>query len=146
MKKIILITLPIAFVLCGFAGYRFANKESKDVANSKAEISIDANTLVATFNKDTATAKKLYIHKIIKICGKIKSIDPAGAVVLEGPEEESSIVCGLDPRHISDLNKLNAGSIVVLQGRCTSYEKGEEMLGVNLGTTVQIAFAGVKKP
>jgi len=146
MKKIILITLPIAFVLCGFAGYRFVNKESKDVASGKAEISVDANTLVATFDMDTASAKKMYVNKIIKISGKIKNIDPAGAIVLEGPEEESSVVCGLDPRHLSDLSELNTGSIVVLQGRCTSYEKGEEMLGVNLGTTVQVAFAGVKKP
>jgi hypothetical protein len=146
MKKIILITATIIFVLCGFAGYKIINKKSKDISSLKPDISIDAKALIEEFNKSNSISQPRYLSKIIKVSGKIKSIDPAGALVLEGPEEESSIVCGFDPRHIRDLKKLNAGSTVTVQGRCTSFEKGEEMLGVNLGTTVQLAFAGVKKP
>ena len=146
MKKIILISLPIAVLLFGFAGYQYINKSSKDIVATKADLSVHATNLVRSFNSDTAIAKQQYLNKTIKVTGKVKSVDPAGAVVLEGPDEESSVVCGLDPRHIGDLSQLQPGTIAVVQGLCTSYEKGEEMLGIDLGTTVQIAFAGIKKP
>jgi len=144
MKRKIIIGILIIIVIGGIIAYRMYDERTPDVVNRKPDIVTDAASLIAAFNTDTASASKEYLDKVIEVTGTVKSIDTSGAIVLGSGEDASSVVCGLDRRHLRDHEKVTKGSVAVIQGRCTGYEKGEEMLGVSLGTTVQLAFAGVK--
>jgi len=144
MKRKIVIGILIIIVIGGIIAYRIYDERTPDIVNRKPDIVTDAATLIAAFNSDTASASKKYIDKVIEVTGTVKSIDTSGAIVLGEAEGESAVVCGLDRRHLRDHEQVTKGSVAVLQGRCTGYEKGEEILGVSLGTTIQLAFAGVK--
>ncbi|MFL5774216.1 MAG: OB-fold protein [Flavisolibacter sp.] len=144
MKRKIIIGILIIIVIGGIIAYRMYDERTPDVVNRKPDIVTDAASLIAAFNSDTASASKKYVDKVIEVTGTVKSIDTSGAIVLGDSESESAVVCGLDRRHLRDHEQVTKGSVAVIQGRCSGYEKGEEILGVSLGTTIQLAFAGVK--
>ena len=144
MKRKIVIGILIIIVIGGIIAYRIYDERTPDIVNGKPDIVTDAATLIAAFNSDTASASKKYIDKVIEVTGTVKSIDTSGAIVLGEAEGESAVVCGLDRRHLRDHEQVTKGSVAVIQGKCTGYDKGEEILGVSLGTTIQLAFAGVK--
>ena len=144
MKRKIIIGILIIIVIGGIIAYRMYDERTPDVVNRKPDIVTDAASLIAAFNSDTASASKEYLDKVIEVTGMVKSVDTSGAIVLGETDSESSVVCGLDRRHLQDHKNVTKGSVAVIQGRCTGYQKGEEMLGVSLGTTIQLSFAGVK--
>jgi hypothetical protein len=143
MKKIFMTLLVLATV-GGLIGYKMFNEKTPDIVSVKPNITIDAASLLALFNADTVSASKQCLDKIIEVTGQVKSIDTSGAVILGAADDESSVVCGLDRRHLKDYENVQAGSVTTIQGRCTGYDVGEEILGVSLGTTVHLAFAGLK--
>ena len=134
MKRKIIIGILIIIVIGGIIAYRMYDERTPDIVNRQPDVVTDVNTLVASFNSDTASAGKKYLDRIIEVTGNVKSIDTSGAIVLGNADDASSVVCGLDRRHLKDHEKVKVGSPAVIQGRCTGYEKGEEILGVNLGT------------
>ena len=144
MKKKIIIGILIIIVVGGIIAYRMYDERTPDIVNRKPDIVTDLKSLFASFNSDTSSASKEYIDRVIEVTGNVKSIDTSGAIILGDDESESSVVCGLDRRHLKDHEKVKVGAVAVVQGRCTGYEKGEEILGISLGTTIQLAFAGVK--
>jgi uncharacterized protein YneF (UPF0154 family) len=144
MKRKILIGLLIVIVIGVIIGYRMYSKTTRDLVDSEPDISISARNLLAAFEQDTASARRTYVDKVIAVTGTVKSIDTSGTIILGNPDQQSSLVFGLDRRHLKDHEQVKVGSEATLQGKCVGYEKGEEMLGVSLGTNVQFNFAGVK--
>lgn len=144
LKRKIITGILIIVVIGGIIAYRMYDERTPDIVNRKPDIITNVASLIAAFNSDTASASKEYLDKVIEVTGTVKSVDTSGAIVLGEGDGESSVVCGLDRRHLRDHEKVTKGSVAVIQGRCTGYQKGEEMLGVSLGTTIQLAFSGVK--
>lgn len=106
---------------------------------------ITATELIAAFDRDTASARRTYVDKIVEVTGNVKRIDTTGAVVLGEEGSASEVTVGLDRRHLNDHEKLKVGSTAVLQGICSGYDKGSgDDLLASLGTTVQLRSAGVK--
>jgi hypothetical protein len=145
MKRTIIIIISLVIIIGGAIAYKMFKEETPDVVNKKPDVSLDANTLLAAFDKDTASAIKNYLNKIIEVKGNVKSIDTSGAVILGEEGTPSEVVVGLDRRHMKDHEKLKVGSIAVLQGVCSGYSKGggDDLLAT-LGTTVELRSAGVK--
>jgi hypothetical protein len=145
MKKgrIILLVILVVFGAAALVGVTLFQKQTRDVVNQAPDLQADALTLVAAFDKDSALASRTYLQKIVAVSGTVKSFD-SSSVVLGDKDSPSGVVCGLDRRHYQDAANLKLGEIITMQGRCTAYEKGEEMLGVSLGTTVVLSFAGKK--
>ena len=146
MKRTIIYIILLVIVIGGFIGYRMIKEETPDIVNKTPDATLDAGTLLAAFDKDTASAIKNYLNKIIEVTGNVKSIDTSGAVILGEEGNPSEVVIGLDRRHMNDHKKLKVGSIAVLQGVCSGYSKGggDDLLA-SLGTTVELRSAGVKE-
>lgn len=142
MKRKILTTIIIVVIAVGGFTYYKYNEKNPDLASGRADITIDALSLIAAFEKDSASANRQYLDKVIRVSGTVKSVDTSGVIVLGDPERQSSVVCGLEERHREDLKKAAIGSTVTIQGKYTGY-KAETMLEMNLGTNVELGFAGV---
>lgn len=145
MKRTIFIIILLIVVIGGVIAYRMMKEEEPDVVNKKPDVAVDAKSLLAAFDRDTASAMKNYVNKIVEVTGNVKSIDTSGAVVLGEDGSPSEVVVGLDRRHMKDHEKLQVGSTAVLQGICSGYSKGggDDLLA-SLGTTVELRSAGVK--
>jgi hypothetical protein len=144
MKRIILIGFVLIIAIGGWFAYKMYQQKTPDVVNQHPDVVISAKELLDAFDKDTAAARKQYIDKIIEVSGIVKKADTS-AIILGEADTESSIVCGIDRRHIDDYKRIKIGSPITVQGNCVGYEKGEEMLGISLGTTVHLSFAGIKE-
>jgi hypothetical protein len=145
MKRNILITILVIVVFGGYLGYRIYMDETVDVVNRNADVNISADALIAAFEKDSSSAMKTYMDKLVEVTGVVKAVDTSGTVILGSPGMESSIVFSLDRRHLSDHKDLKAGDMVVMQGKCTGARMGEEIMGISLGTTIEFNFAGLKR-
>jgi hypothetical protein len=144
MKRNILVSIMVIVIFGGYLAYRMYSDETVDVVNRKADVNISADALIAAFEKDSSSAMKTYVDKVIEITGAVKTVDTSGTVILGAPGSESSIVFSLDRRHMNDYKNLKAGDAVVMQGKCTGARMGEEIMGITLGTTIEFNFAGLK--
>jgi hypothetical protein len=145
MKKAVIVLVLLVIAAVGWFGYKWINNPTPDVVNSKPDFVITAADLIAAFDKDTAAAGKMYVDKLVEVTGNVRSIDTTGSVVLGDEGTASAVTVSLDRRHIKDQQKLKVGSVAVIQGKCTGYNKGDgEDLIESLGTTVELNFAGVK--
>lgn len=146
MKKLVIIVVVIIIGIAGWYGYKLYTGQTPDLGNQKPDMVVNAKELVAAFNKDTSSARKLYTDKLLEINGNVKSIDTSGAIVLGDDGDPSVVTVSLDRRHINDYKKLTVGSPAIIQGKYVGYTKGNgEDLIESLGTTVQINFAVVKE-
>jgi hypothetical protein len=147
MKRTILVIILILVVVAVIVGIKLYREQTPDVVNKKPDLVTDAATLLAAFDRDTASASKQYLDKIIEVTGNVKTIDTSGSVVLGEEGSASEVTFGIDRRHMKDFEKLKAGTKAVLQGVCSGYSKGSggDDLLANLGTTVEFRSAGVKE-
>ncbi|MDQ6608777.1 MAG: OB-fold putative lipoprotein [Bacteroidota bacterium] len=147
MKRKIVIGVLILIVVAAIIGYRMYSKQTPDIVQDKPDITVTVKDLIAAFEKDTAAASKLYIDKIIEVTGLIKSVDTSGAVVMGEEGNPSDVVVGLDRRHLNDVVGLKEGSVAVMQGICSGYNKSSgnaDDLLAGLGATIQVRSAGLK--
>lgn len=144
MNRTILIIVILVIAAGGWYAYKSYRQTTPDLVNKEPDVIITAPELIGAFNEDTAAASKRFVNKIVQVSGKVLSADTS-AIVLGNAADASSIVCGIDRRHSEDYKSTRPGTQTVIQGRCVGYEKGEEMLGISLGTTVHLSFAGIKK-
>lgn len=145
MTRKILITALVVIVFGSFLAYHFYSNETSDVVNRDPDIKVNAASLVAAFEQDSSSAMKTYLDKVVEVTGTVKKIDTSGTIILGSEGSESSVVFSLDRRHLKDYTETSTGSTVVMQGKCTGFTPGEDMLGVSMGTTIEFNFAGVKK-
>jgi len=145
MKRVIILVVLIVVVAVAWYAWTKYDERTPDVVNRKPDVSVDAASLVAAFEQDTASASGKYIDKIVEVTGNVKKIDTSGAVILGEPGTLSEVVVGLDRRHMQDYKQLKEGSRAVLQGICSGYSTGggDDLLS-SLGTTVELKQAGVK--
>lgn len=145
MKRKILLGVLLLIVIGGIIGYRLYSMKTDDLVDQKPDATLTAVDLIKAFEKDSAVARKRYLDKVLRVSGTVTKVDTAGSVTLGGSEgSESSVVFSLDNRYAKDYGKVKAGATATLQGKCIGYEIGEEMMGLNLGTTVKMNFGGVK--
>ncbi len=145
MKKKISFVVILVLAVGALILYKLYHETTPDIVDSKPERVTDVSTLINDFHSDSMAARKKYLDRVVEVTGIVKSIDTSGAIVLGNREDAASVVCGLDRRHMKDYEQVKVGSSAVIQGRCTGFEIAEEMLGINLGTTIQLSFAGVKQ-
>lgn len=145
MKRTIIIIILLIVAVGGWYAYRLYQEKTPDVVNKNPDVVITAAELIAAFDRDTASARKNYVDKIVEVTGNVKRIDTTGSVVLGEEDSASEVTIGLDRRHLKDYEKLKVGATAVLQGVCSGYDKGSgDDLLASLGTTVQLRSAGVK--
>ncbi len=147
MKKrtIIILVILVVIAIGSLFAFKLFDERTPDLGDKKPDVVITAKDLIAAFDKDTASAVKMYVDKLIEVSGNVKSIDTTGSVVLGEEGSASAVTVSLDRRHLKDHEKLKVGSVAFIQGRCSGYSKGDgEDLIESLGTTVELNFASVK--
>ena len=145
-KKYIIIIVILLIASAGaYIGITKYREQTPDTSKKKPDVVITAKELIASFDQDTAAAKKRFVDKLIEVSGMVVSVDTTGAVVLGEAGDPSAVTVSLDRRHIDDHKKLEAGTMAVLKGICTGYSKGSgDDLLASLGTTVELNFASVQ--
>lgn len=146
MKRTLLLVVLIIVIGGGWYAWTKYDERTPDVVDKNPDVVVDAKTLIAAFDQDTASASKKYIDKIVEVTGNVKKIDTSGTVILGEEGTLSEVSIGFDRRHMEDHKRLKVGSTAVLQGICSGYTKGDgDDLLASLGTTVELKQAGVKK-
>lgn len=134
MKKIILLVLVVIIAAAGFYAYREYNRTNKDLKDSKAEITTDAASLIAAFEKDSSSANKKYTDKLIAVSGSVKSIDKDGnpvVIALGQSGEMSSVQCSMDSVYATEYKAIKEGDQLTLKGICTG-GRTEDLFGTDV--------------
>jgi len=134
MKKnrILLGFIAVAIIGGAWFGYNEYNRKVKDLADVKAQITMQTNDLINAFEKDEKTANAQYLDKIIAVKGNIKTIekDDRGnySIVLGDNSSMSSVRCSMDSVHAREVISIKEGTEVVVKGACTGFN-ADELLG-----------------
>jgi hypothetical protein len=133
MKKIILIVVVLVIAIGGFYAYTEYNRTNKDLKSVKADFTTDAATLIASFEKDSSSAKK-YVDRLIAVSGHVKAIDAEGnpvVIALGEPGQMSSVQCSMDSAYVSEYKTIKEGDQLTIKGMCTG-GRTEELFGTDV--------------
>lgn len=134
MKRIIFLVLFLIVAFFGWYAYTEYNRKNVDLLNKKADVITSATALIAAFEKDTASANKKYVDKIIEVSGTVKSIDTNGNPVVIALGEKgkmSSVQCSMDSTHASGYTSIKEGEIHTVKGICAG-GKTEDLFGTDV--------------
>ncbi len=137
MKRTIIIIVLIVAVIGGWFGYREWNRAHPNLLNRSADEKTEASALIAAFQKDTASAGKQFVDKIVSVTGVIKKIDNEENPVvlfLGNTSEMSSVQCSMDSSNREEYARLTVGTTITVKGICSGYQFDEL-----LGTDVQLS-------
>jgi hypothetical protein len=131
MKRFILPLLVIIVLAGAWYGYKLYTGKVPSLTEVKADAIVSATDLIAAFEKDSASANKQYLGKILEVSGNIKSVEQeSSTVALGNTEGNSSVRCSLDSAFVKDIASLNPGSSITIKGNCTGYMPDETGLGL----------------
>ncbi len=120
MKKIAAVVL-ILIAIGGIVGTYLYNKPVPGISGEKPVAELTADSLFKIYESDEELANKLYLDKVIKVKGKVQSLnsDTSGvSVSLETAAGMFGVICKLDKEHSADYK---TGQEIMLKGRCTGY-------------------------
>jgi hypothetical protein len=131
-KTFILSFISVGVIGGVWFGYNEYNRKVKDLADVKAQITMQTNELITAFEKDEKIANAQYLDKIIAVKGNVKTIekDDRGnySIVLGDNGSMSSVRCSMDSVHVKDVSSIKEGIEVVVKGACTGFNS-DELLG-----------------
>ena len=134
MRKAIYISLIVVILIIGASVYYIFNKPHRNVVREEPAFSLTSAQFLADYDKDTATANKKYLDKVIQLKGKISDmvIDQHGGVVIVLNDGRSmfGITCTISDNSKEASKKYQKGKEISLKGICT-------------GGTVDPDFGGV---
>ena len=135
MKKgpIFLVVL-IIIALGGWYAYKEYHRKNPDLADVSSKITVNAGTLLAAFEKDSATANKAYLGKIISVSGTVKDIEKedGATIILNNAGAMSSVRCSMDTTHLDEIATVKEGQGIKIKGVCTGYNADEMGLGADV--------------
>lgn len=135
MKRILLILVLIVVLAAAWYVYKIYTGKVPSLTEVKTDASVSAVDLIAAFEKDSASANKQYLGKILEVNGNIKSVDTSSATVVLGSDgSPSSVRCSMDSAFVKTIVSLNPGKSIIIKGACTGYMPDET--GMGLGSDV----------
>ena len=111
--------------------YKEYNRKNKNLAEVKPDITISAIALLRAFEKDSGSANKQYLGKILAVNGIIKSIekeDKDVTVILGDAGNMSSVRCSMDTTYAVKIASYKEEQQITITGACTGFNK-DELLG-----------------
>ncbi|MBD0365351.1 MAG: hypothetical protein ICV53_04525 [Flavisolibacter sp.] len=131
MKRLLLILILIVILAGGWYAYKLYTGKVPSLTEKKADINISAADLVAAFEKDTASANKTYLGKILAVNGNVRSVEKESAsIVLGNAGSQSSVRCSMDTAFVTKLSTITEGSTITVKGACTGFNADETGLGL----------------
>ncbi len=86
MKRIIFLIVLVLITCAAWYVYKEYNRKNKNLAEVEADIKISAAALLQAFEKDSGSANKQYLGKILAVDGTIKKI--------EKEDDDATIILG----------------------------------------------------
>ena len=132
MKKKIWIIVSIIAIIGAIGatiGYFMMNKQVKDFAKSKAEITLSSKALFDEFQSSEASANAKYVanDKTMQVEGQILEIiqneDSTSTISLDVMLEGGDISCNLSKEESAKSAKFKKGDKITLKGQCTGYQE-----------------------
>jgi len=146
MKRIMVLLLVIVVLAAAFYGYKLYTGKVPSLTEVKADASITATELIAAFEKDSASANKQYLGKILEVSGNVKSVEKESATVSLGVADgNSSVRCSIDSAFVKDIELLNPGSAITIKGNCTGFMPDETGLGLGSDVVLNRCVFQTKK-
>lgn len=131
-KKIILLAIALAVAGGGLYGFSEYTRKVKDLSKVKAQVSMNAAELIASFEKNEAEANARLLDKIIAVKGTVKTVEKNDlgyyTLVLGDEGSLSSVRCSLDPRYHRAVENISTGDYITIKGACTGFH-ADELLG-----------------
>jgi ABC-type phosphate transport system auxiliary subunit len=134
MRRSIVFLLVIALLaFAGWKGYQYFYKAPESLVNKEAVSTLTAPQLIQAFEKDSATANKAYLGKVVAVEGVIRAMEPEdGLTIILGEEGSmSSVRCSMDTTQQKEWTELKKGQKVLIKGNCTGYTS-DELLGADV--------------
>lgn len=145
-KRTWLVWTVVLLVVAGAGiGLYMFNNRTKDYSRAEPAAILSLDAFTGAFAEDSAKAWKEYGEKPVRVTGTVQARDSSGAITLSNKAGDQFVICGLDRRHIEDQRSVSPGQLVTIQGLCTGYEPGEEMLGMSTGLQIHLGFSGLIK-
>lgn len=124
-KKFIFIGALIALVIGVVTALIMYNKPHTDVSKTKADITLEANTLLSAFENDEQTANTKYLEKIVAVKGIITAItfddEGYGIISLQSENGMGSVLCHLQNKETTEISNLKINQALQIKGICTGY-------------------------
>ncbi len=136
-KYLIFIICLLVVVAGGWYAYIEYNRKNKDLTTVKTDLILDAFALIKAYEKDSATANKQYVDKIITVKGSVTNIDSDDnpvVIFLGHADLMSSVKCSMDSIYENHYKTIKTGSMVIIKGICT----GGIVSDLGLGTDVTL--------
>jgi hypothetical protein len=123
MRKAIYISLLVVILIIGGAVYYVFNKPHRNVLNEEPSFSLSSDQLLSEYDKDTASANKKYLDKVIQLKGQVSDMvtDQQGGVVIVLNDGKSmfGITCSISDNSKEAGKKYQKGQEITLKGICT---------------------------
>ena len=146
MRRFILILLVIILLAAGWYGYKLYTGEVPSLTEVEADATLSATDLIAAFEKDSASANKQYLGKILEVTGNVKSVEKESATISLGAADgNSSVRCSVDSAFVKDIELLNPGSAITIKGNCTGFMPDETGLGLGSDVVLNRCVFETKK-
>jgi hypothetical protein len=125
MKKIILVLAGVILLVIAWYIYKEYNRKNADLKTMSPQFTMESGELIAAFEKDSSSANRKYINKVILVSGWVKTIDAHGnpvVIALGNPGEMSSVLCSMDSSYVEEYQGIREGDKISVKGMCIGGE------------------------
>lgn len=122
-KRFFIISVVLIIIAGIFTWFWIFRAQDKSVENGKADLVMEAETLVNSFNSNEDQANKKYLNKIIcvhGIVGQISEDEKEITVELKVENTSSGVSCSFD-KSVLNKSSLKIGENVTIKGVCNGY-------------------------
>jgi len=111
--------LIIALVVMGGINLMYLEPEPS-LLDHLPELKVNANKIYRDFRNNEASARELYLDKVIEVSGLLRSVEKTKAgkyvLILDFESSMGRLRCELDEADYPDLDKLKIGEAITLKG------------------------------
>ena len=104
----------------------FFTSSEKNLDNALAELNINSNDLVNSYNTNEEKSDSLYTGKIIEVEGYIKEItflNARNTIILNSKTENFGVICDINPNQKEKINQLKTHQKIRVKGICKGFLK-----------------------
>jgi hypothetical protein len=137
MKKfyVVLIILAVAIIVGAVYFFSVVNARVQSNKEIKADYDLSATEFINQCLSDTATVKKTYNNKVVRLTGKISGIDidtsnHSQDVTVYFSENNFTLQCRFEPKEFSQASKLKKGEGISLKGNFSSINEDIDPLAL----------------
>ncbi len=130
-RSIILLVVIVLLAVASWYAYNAYTGKVKSLTEVKADVSVSAINLINAFEKDSASANKQYLGKVITVSGNVRAVENEGGsttILLGEAGAMSSVRCSMDTAYAQQATAVQEGASITIKGACTGFIS-DELIG-----------------